>query len=159
MDSRNSRLRTDYTCDQRTCFCMCSCRTLCRTPEILIRPRCIRNLRNNAILILLVINHHESSSSLSPYPTKWVGTTCFPLPFSSITRHFHLHSFYSHVILHTVRSSFLRATSAKVPIHIHTHHAFHYVTRLLHVYLTCNREEIWLNYFCIAFRNYYQSSV
>jgi hypothetical protein len=44
-----------------------------------------------------------------------VGTTCFLLPFSSITRHLHAHCFYSHVILHTVRPSFLRSTSSRVP--------------------------------------------
>jgi hypothetical protein len=32
------------------------------------------------------------------------------------------------MILRTVHPSFLRATSARVPIYIHTHHSFRYVT-------------------------------
>jgi hypothetical protein len=56
-------------------------------------------------------------------PLSGVGTTCFFLPFYSITRHLHAHSFYSHVILHTVHPSFLRSTSSRVPIYIHTHHS------------------------------------
>jgi hypothetical protein len=56
-----------------------------------------------------------------------VSTICFLIPFSSIT-HLHAHSFYSHVILHTVHPSFLRATSARVPFYIHTHHSYPYMT-------------------------------
>jgi hypothetical protein len=64
-------------------------------------------------------------------------TTCFLLPLSSITRHLLGHSFYSHVILHTVHPSFLRATSARVPIHIHTHHSFRYMT---FIHLQCYKQ-------------------
>jgi hypothetical protein len=42
-------------------------------------------------------------------PLCGVGTTCFLLPFSSITRHLHAHFFYFHVILHTIYPSLPRA--------------------------------------------------
>jgi hypothetical protein len=61
-------------------------------------------------------------------PLRRMGTTCFLLSFSSITRHFHIHSFYTDVILHTVHPSLLRSTSTRVPIYIHTHHSFRYLT-------------------------------
>jgi hypothetical protein len=54
-------------------------------------------------------NHHRPL-----IPLSGVGTTCH-IPFTSITRHLHAHSFYSHVILHKVHPSFLRATSARCP--------------------------------------------
>jgi hypothetical protein len=50
----------------------------------------------------------------------------FFFPFSSII-HLH-HSIYSYIILYTVHPSFLRSTSTRVPIYIHTHHSFRYVT-------------------------------
>jgi hypothetical protein len=59
-------------------------------------------------------------------PLCGVDTTCFLLPFFSITRHLHVHSFYFHVILH--HPYFPRLTSTRVPIYIHTHHHFCYVT-------------------------------
>jgi hypothetical protein len=68
-------------------------------------------------------------------PLSGVGTTCFLLPFSSITRHVHAHSFYSHIILHTIHPSFLRATSARVPIQIHIRHSF--VMWLSSLRITC----------------------
>jgi hypothetical protein len=46
-----------------------------------------------------------------PTPPSGVGTTWFFLAFYSITRHLHAHSFYSHVIIHTVHPSFLRSTT------------------------------------------------
>jgi hypothetical protein len=63
-------------------------------------------------------------------PLCGIGTTCFLLPFSSITRHLHAHSLYFHVIIHTVHPSFPRLISTRVPIYIHTHHSFCYVTYL-----------------------------
>jgi hypothetical protein len=66
-------------------------------------------------LIAFYLNHHHHRPLI---PLN--GTTCFLFPFSSITRHLHVHSFYSFIILHIVHSSFLRANSARVPIHIHT---------------------------------------
>jgi hypothetical protein len=47
-------------------------------------------------------HHHHPRIALSG-----VGTTCYLLPFSSINRHLHAHSFYSHVIFHTVHPYFL----------------------------------------------------
>jgi hypothetical protein len=57
-------------------------------------------------------------------PPTGVGTICFLLPFSSITRHLYAHAFYSHIILHQVHPYFLRATSTRVHILIRTHYSF-----------------------------------
>jgi hypothetical protein len=43
------------------------------------------------------VHHHHRPL----IPLSGVGTTCFFRSFSSITRHVHAHSFYSHVILHS----------------------------------------------------------
>jgi hypothetical protein len=48
----------------------------------------------------------STDASSSSSPLCGVGTTCFLLPFSSITRHLHAHSFYFHVIFHTIYPSF-----------------------------------------------------
>jgi hypothetical protein len=58
--------------------------------------------------IFLLLHYHHNYRLL--IPLSGAVTTCFLLPFSSIT-HLHAHSYYSHVILHTVHPSFLRATS------------------------------------------------
>jgi hypothetical protein len=73
------------------------------------------------IYILVAVYHHHRLL----IPLSGVGTTCFFLPFSSITRHDH--SFFS-------TSSFTQsiylffAQPTRVPIYIHTHHPFCYVT-------------------------------
>jgi hypothetical protein len=72
--------------------------------------------------IVIILGRYALSSSSSPYPTKGTMMTAQHVFF------FHSHFFYSHVILHTVHPSFIRATSARVPIHIHTHHSFRYMT-------------------------------
>jgi hypothetical protein len=62
-----------------------------------------------------VVSHIDLHHHHPLIPLSGVGTKLL-LPFSSITRHLHTHSFYSHVILHTVHPSFLRSTSSRVPI-------------------------------------------
>jgi hypothetical protein len=59
------------------------------------------------------IHHHHHHRPL--IPLCGVGTTCFLLPFSSITRHLHAHSSYFHVIFHTIHPIFSRPTSSRVP--------------------------------------------
>jgi hypothetical protein len=68
---------------------------------------------------LNLIYHHPH------IPLSGVGTTCFLLPFSSLTTHLHAHSFYAHVILHTVHPSFLRSNliTGKNITYIHTYHS------------------------------------
>jgi hypothetical protein len=68
------------------------------------------------------LNHHHRPL----IPLCEDGTTSFLLSSSSITRHLHAHSFYFHVILHTIHPSFPRPT--RLPIYIHSHHSFCYVT-------------------------------
>jgi hypothetical protein len=77
-------------------------------------------------------DHHHHRPLI---PLCGVRTTCFLLPFSSITRHLHCHSFYFHVIFHTIHPSFPRPTSTRVPIYIHSHHSCYYVTFLR---ITCS---------------------
>jgi hypothetical protein len=75
---------------------------------------------------MLIIFHHHYHRPLIPLCGG--GTTCFLLPFSSIAHHHRAQTFYFHVILHTVHPSFPRPTSTRVPIYIHTHHSFCYLT-------------------------------
>jgi hypothetical protein len=65
-------------------------------------------------MVIYDIYHHHRPL----IPPCGVGTTYFLLPFSSITRHLHVHSFYFHVIFHTIHPSFPRSTSTRVPIYI-----------------------------------------
>jgi hypothetical protein len=67
-------------------------------------------------------NHHHRPL----IPLSVVDTTCFLPQFSSFNPCSLL--LFSYAILHLVHPSFLRAISARVPIHIYTHHSFRYVT-------------------------------
>jgi hypothetical protein len=49
--------------------------------------------------------HHQHRPLI---PLCGVGTTCFLLPLSSITRHVHAHATYFHVIYHTIHYYKLR---------------------------------------------------
>jgi hypothetical protein len=69
-------------------------------------PDTTRDVTRKVFIYYITCYHHHHRPLI---PLSGVGT-CFLLPFSSITRHL-THSFYSHVILHTVHPSFLRATS------------------------------------------------
>jgi hypothetical protein len=61
-------------------------------------------------------------------PLSGVGTTCFLLPFSSVTGPLHAHFFHFHVIFHTIYPSYPKPTSTREPIDIHSHHSFCYMT-------------------------------
>jgi hypothetical protein len=74
------------------------------------------NQRRSMICNVLLVRHHHRSL----IPLSGVGSICFLLSFSSITRHLHAHSFYFHAILHTVHPSFPRPTFTRVTIYIHT---------------------------------------
>jgi hypothetical protein len=50
----------------------------------------------------LYSHHHYHHQHRPLIPLSRVDTTCFSLPFYSITLHFHAHSFYSHGNLHIV---------------------------------------------------------
>jgi hypothetical protein len=90
----------------------------------------ISSLANRNLLCVKTVNHHHHHHHHRRSPLKplsGVGTTCFLLPFTSITRHLHAHSSYFHVILQTVLPSFPSPTSTRVPIYNHAH-PFCYVT-------------------------------
>jgi hypothetical protein len=58
-----------------------------------------RGLKKRKLLPDTDVDHYHHPPLI---PLHGVGTTYFLLPFPSITRHRYVHSFYSHVILHTV---------------------------------------------------------
>lgn len=64
----------------------------------------------NAIITFLII-------SLSLFP--FICTALFPLQLTSITRHLNIHSFLTHMIVHTVHLSCFRSTSSLIIYYIH----------------------------------------